>query len=262
MANIDSIFLRYVDSVNRGQWSQLDHFFHPHFRQNDRRIDLEEYISTLTASGPPTPTITKTVDILVQDDASGCLGARIITKSGEFEYPEHLLCKFQNGKIKDIKSITDMDVLRDRVSNIERSTDSEVTIASAETDLGQMYTSYIACINNQTMATELHKYCHPEVTWCGRQLPLDEYRKLMEDSFSAIQGLAFKIRHLVVDKARQRLAVRIEFSGTPVAKYSGVEPNGKAVAFAEHAFYWIEEGKIRKVSTVIDWETYRERMRE
>jgi predicted ester cyclase len=261
MASNGSLFLSYIDSINQSQWAQLGRFFHLHFRDNDRHVDLDNYISNLVKSAS-LPAVKKTVDIMVEDDKSGQLGARLITRKGGFEYPEHVLCRFEDGKIKDVKSITDMDVFRDHVSHIVLSPGACSNPADTDTDLAQMYTSYISCINNQTMGANLHKYCHPHVTWCGRQLPLDEYRMLMEDSFSAIQGLIFKVRHLVVDKAAQRLAVRIEFSGTPVKEYAGVEPSGTAVTFSEHAFYRLEQGKIREVSTVIDWESYRRQMRE
>ncbi len=58
----------------------------------------------------------------------------------------------------------------------------------------------------------------------------------------------------------QQIAARIEFSGTPVRTYAGVGPSGGQVHFAEHVFYWLEEGKIARVATVIDWETYRKQM--
>ncbi len=60
---------------------------------------------------------------------------------------------------------------------------------------------------------------------------MDEYRGLMEDSFNAISGLVFNVTRLVVDKDTQQIAARIEFSGVPVRKYAGVEPNGNEVRF-------------------------------
>lgn len=275
MTNIGTIFRSFIDAVNQGQWAQIARFFDSHLCYMDHRVTLEDYISSLEGSASIFQA-KKTVDVLVQDDESGQLGARLIVRAiptraledgdpaGQpIEYPEHIICKFEDSKITDIKSITDMDVVREGLSHIEPSSETGPRVSDgANVDLAQMYTSYTRCINSQTMATELHKYCQPHVTWCGRHLALVEYRMLMEDSFSAISGLVFKVRHLVVDKERQQLAVRIEFSGTPVKEYAGVEPNGKAVNFAEHAFYWVEDGKISRVSTVIDWDAYRRQMRE
>jgi predicted ester cyclase len=82
----------------------------------------------------------------------------------------------------------------------------------------------------------------------------------MEDSFEVISGLVFSVRDLIVDDERQQIFSRIEFTGTPVRPYAGVEPNGRPVRFAEHAIYWLDRGKIARVVTVIDWKSYREQL--
>lgn len=91
-------------------------------------------------------------------------------------------------------------------------------------DLVLFYTNYVRCINDQTMMTELHKYCHPHVICCGRKLLVEEYRTLMEDSFKAISGLCFQRSRS--DRGRRDAAnLRQErIQGDPGALLCGIEP--------------------------------------
>jgi predicted ester cyclase len=241
-------------------------------------MSAETYMQSLRTDAEAASIATWEVDVVVHDRETGRLGARILlsARAGvdkttdenaasidqSMPYPQHLIWVLRSGKIAEIRTITDTDVLPQNVQDsdpLPRSLGRDQQHMSSP-DLAQFYTAYIRCINQQTMKTDLHKYCHSVVSWCGRGLPIDEYRSLMEDSFEAISGLVFGVRDLIVDEERQQICSRIEFTGTPVRSYAGVEPTGKPVKFAEHAIYWLEAGKIAKVVTVIDWQSYRKQL--
>lgn len=80
---------------------------------------------------------------------------------------------------------------------------------------------------------------------------------LMGNAFDAIPDLQFTARTVLVDEEKQQIAAQIDFTGTPVKPFGGGMPNGRPVAFTEHAFYWLEQGKISDVLTVVDLESYR-----
>jgi len=276
--NAETVIHRFFDLLNQQKWKEPSRLLSATLSYNDASMPSETYMQLLQKETQSSSIVSWKLDALVHDRRSSKIGARIIlsarTAANEIEattpapagplieYPQHLIFVFQNGKISEIRAITDTDIMDKQVEHIDPSPRPLGPKPEHQPclDLAQFYTSYVQCINDRTMETELHKYCHPHVTWCGRRLSIDEYRGLMEDSFEAISGLVFSVRDLIVDEERQQICSRIEFTGTPVRSYAGAEPNGRPVRFAEHAIYWLTSGKISSVVTVIDWKSYREQL--
>lgn len=127
-------------------------------------------------------------------------------------------------------------------------------------DLEETYRAYLECINKRTMETDLAKFCHPRVFHNGQGLSLDKYRHLMQDAIDAIPDINFGLHTLITDKEAQRIAVRLEFTGTPIKAIQGVEPNGRPVHFAEHVTYQLRDGKIDRVWSIVDWMSYRQQL--
>lgn len=180
----------------------------------------------------------------------------------------HLFCWLKDGQVSDIETIGDVDgvFLDDDVSSTTDSTavsvsDDASTRSTSKADLSSNYRAYIDCINKRTMEADLPRFCHSSVWHNNRQLSLSQYRLLMEDAQRAIPDIRFDVQSLIVDEDSQRLAVRLEFTGVPALKWAGVEPSGKAVAFSEHVFYWLQDGRIHKVLSLVDLATYREQVR-
>lgn len=180
----------------------------------------------------------------------------------------HLFCWLKDGQVSDIETIGDVDgvFLDDDVSSTTDSTAAYVaedtpSQFTSKADLSSNYRAYIDCINGRTMEADLPRFCHPSVWHNNRQLSLSQYRLLMEDAQRAIPDIRFDVQSLIVDESAQRLAVRLEFTGVPALKWAGVEPSGKPVAFSEHVFYWLQDGRICKVLSLVDLATYREQVR-
>ncbi|OIW23759.1 SnoaL-domain-containing protein [Coniochaeta ligniaria NRRL 30616] len=270
-------FHRYLDLLNERKWLELRLVLSNTLSYNDAYMSAGQYLLQLQDEVEASAIASWRLEILVHDRHSSQVGARIIVSAHDtekteeastapkerlIEYPQHTILVLEDGKISEIRTITDIDMKNQRLAHVDPSPQplDQGPGHLPHVDLTQFYTAYIRCINDQTMKTELHKYCHPHVMWCSRRLPLDEYRKLMEDSFEAISGLTFRVRDLIVDEERQQVCTRIEFTGTPVRSYAGVEPNGRSVRFAEHAIYWLDRGKIARVVTAIDWQSYRKQL--
>ncbi|KAB5578891.1 hypothetical protein GE09DRAFT_1091405 [Coniochaeta sp. 2T2.1] len=273
----EAVFHQYLGLLNQQKWSQLGQVLANPLSYNDRTMGSDAYLRSLQDDIEASSITGWKMDILVHDRKSNAIGARLLlsahatTKADDqtaapdgnlIQYAQHTLFAIRAGKISEIKAITDADMANQSLDHVDPSPQplSKEGSQQRPLDLYQFYTSYIGCINSRTMETELHKYCLPHVIWGGRKLPVDEYRKVMEDSFDAISGLSFDVRDLVVDDDRQQIFSRIEFTGVPVRSYAGVEPNGRTVRFAEHAMYWLDAGKIARVVTVIDWKAYRKQL--
>lgn len=128
--------------------------------------------------------------------------------------------------------------------------------------ISDRYTAYIASINSDTMESELPKYCQAHVIHNNRHLSLEQYRLMIQDSKDAIPDLMFHIDTILYDEVSQKLAVRLEFTGTPISNVAGIESiivneKQKHVSFSEHVFYQLRDEKIEQIWSIVDWEAVR-----
>ncbi|KAL1995580.1 hypothetical protein VTN49DRAFT_1767 [Thermomyces lanuginosus] len=273
-ANNRMRFESLVDSINRRQWELLSNVVHGRLGYNKQQLSLDEFTAALKHEFAPETNMT--LDIVTSlggDDAAAdgpvMARLRVNTQAAEgehFEYARHMVAHFADGKISHLYDMTDVDEKQSQHQHIVsppsrcQPPPSPSPQRSAE-DMRRFYTDYIGCINRGRIAEELHRYCHPAgVVWNGTHYTVQEYGEMIQSSKDAISGLFFDIHTLVADESQQRLAARLEFTGTPVKSFAGADPNGRPVAFAEHVFYWLEEGKISDVLTIVDWEDYRSQL--
>ncbi|KAF3764141.1 hypothetical protein M406DRAFT_242886, partial [Cryphonectria parasitica EP155] len=128
----------------------------------------------------------------------------------------------------------------------------------SSSSLVETYRSYVSAINARQMTTSLPTFCHPTVIHNGKALPLATYQRLMTDAQAAIRDITFAIDGLVVDEERGMVAALLNFTGRSVGEFAGVDGTGREVRFGEIVFYWFVEGKISRVVSLVDFETYRE----
>ncbi|KAL8399565.1 hypothetical protein RB594_000091 [Gaeumannomyces avenae] len=179
----------------------------------------------------------------------------------------HLFCWIKDGRVLDIETIGDVDgVFRDEnVAAVPPDLEADASRRLTAAEMSATYRAYIDCVNARTMDADLARFCHPRVRHNGRDLSLAEYGGLMEDAQQAIEGLSFAIHTLLADEGAQRLAVRLEFAGVPRKRWAGsVEPSGAPLelgGFAEHVYYWLDDGRIARVLSLVDLASYREQVR-
>jgi predicted ester cyclase len=116
-------------------------------------------------------------------------------------------------------------------------------------DLSARYRAYIDCLNRQDWAA-LGLFVHEAAEHNDRTLGLAGYREMLEADFRAIPDLWFEIRLLLSQPPF--VASRLHFDCTPAGVLFGLPVNGRRVRFDENVFYAFEEGKIRRVWSVID----------
>ncbi|KAJ4416592.1 hypothetical protein N0V85_002223 [Neurospora sp. IMI 360204] len=271
-----SRFRSFIDRINRRQWSFLSDQVQGIITYNKEDISLyqlvetfkEEFshrshtqmeIVTLVAGTPgdkePVAARLKVKDLVVQGRPYTASSQRKQT-----EYTRHMFVYFTDERISEIQDIVDGDEKRRQSPNIVPVPNFRPPPPPSSIDLRQFYDDYIACINGKTMQQDLHQFCKGTVVWNGAEMALNHYGQLMENAFDAIAGLQFVPRTVLIDEAKQQIAVRIEFAGLPIKPFGSAIPNGRRVHFAEHAFYWLEHGKISHVLTIVDWEDFKSQL--
>jgi len=116
------------------------------------------------------------------------------------------------------------------------------------------YERYLDVLNGRRWE-DLVDVVHDHLTHDGRAMTRAQFADLLRDDAATIPDLRYEVRTLVVDG--DRLAVRLWFECTPVRPFRGVDTRGRRVAFAEHAFYELEQGRIRAVESVVDVDAVR-----
>jgi predicted ester cyclase len=188
------------------------------------------------------------VDAITVDEQTRRLGVSILVKfttansavNRTIKFIEQHLIWVENDKISKMATMMDRDSLQRQLSDPiysptpdligDRHGDvAEKKLSTRE--LEETYRAYVGCINAQTMKSGLPTFCHPQVIHNTKQLSLEEYLALIQDAFTAVPDIVFGIDTVVADELAQRIAVRLEFTGTPTGTLAGVEPTGRSGEF-------------------------------
>ena len=111
------------------------------------------------------------------------------------------------------------------------------------------YLGYIACLNAQDW-DRLHEYVGADVAYNGAPLGFTAYLQARQEEYRTIPDLHFDVQMLAADG--HTVASRLQFHITPQGEFLGLPVNGRIIAFAEHAFYTYENGKIASVWSILD----------
>ncbi|KAJ7784404.1 hypothetical protein B0H16DRAFT_1492384 [Mycena metata] len=189
-------------------------------------------------------------------------------KGDVIRFFQQQIVSLKDGRVTKVLAVTDFDHVRRQLSGEQdRGEPDDIEprhaaggLTSAELD--RLYRDYIACINENLTEAGLSQFCQPIVVHSRKELTLERYCALIQESSSAVQDMTAHIHTLVAQEQSQRVGVRLEWSGTPITTLQGVEPNGRNVRFPEHVIYQLESGKIARVWSIVDWEEFRRQMSE
>ncbi|KAK4144029.1 uncharacterized protein C8A04DRAFT_37046 [Dichotomopilus funicola] len=269
-------FKSFIDRINRRQWETLSDAVQSRVNYNQRELSLYEFTQLLKQEFAPKTNTTMAIVTTVGGDATvdGPVITRLCVKTSlvegprlpsaprqHFEHSRHMVAYFTDNKISQVYDISDAAEKQTLCQAIVPPPALRPPPPPASIDLRQFYADYIACINSGSITDDLHRFCKPSgVTWNGTPMSVQKYGEMIQSSLDAISGLYFDIHTLAVDEGRQQLAARLEFTGTPVKSFAGGAPNGRSVEFSEHVFYWLEQGLISDVLSIVDWEEYRSQL--
>lgn len=256
MSTMEAIFTGFIECINDERWEDLRGFVYFPLNLNEGNIvDPDAFADRIRNTGR----IHIVVDAITQNKHTGYMGATSVSelrvkpppsspskaKDSEEEktimFTEQYILKIEDGKITKLYTIPDEDDhIRRQLADPTYSPTPDLIAAHTTTapeteqkklstsELEDLYRAYIACINAQTMARDLPRFCHDEVVHNAKRHDLTSYRGLMEEAFAAIPDIVFGIAAVVADEEAQRIAVRLAFSGTPTGTLAGVEPNGRS----------------------------------
>ncbi|QGI67438.1 hypothetical protein CEK26_011389 [Fusarium fujikuroi] len=249
-----------LNAPNETKWETLESLFQPSMLIDTTSQSREKFIANLrAASGVSVKLDSCVVDVNAQAVAGRVIKTETLPDGERHECQEIILTWFVDGRLVTLKRLKDVDS-RSAKQTATPSTLEEQKPTSL--DLAALYRDYIKSINDKTMEANFDTFCHPSVTHNTVKKTIAEYISLISESQSAIQGLYFDIQDLIVDNDAGRVAARLEFTGLPVKAWAGAEPNGKSVKFHEHVMYWLDEGKMHWVWSVVDLETYRKQLKQ
>ncbi|CAH0032715.1 unnamed protein product [Clonostachys rhizophaga] len=258
-SELEQAFLSFVAGIKRHDEKAISALLAADLNHNGQQVGKQEYLDELLKATAGTQDIV--VDMLIVSSQRPAVAARLIHHSdqGHQQHPEYVFVHFSpqpSLQITSIRSLADEASSSPIALSPSAPTPEDTT---AVKDLPSFYTDYIASINTHTMEKDFPRFCQPNLTHNTRSLDIPSYIHLIESSFEDIRGLHFNVVDLVADEAKQQVASRIEFTGRPVRPFRGVEPgaNGEEVKFHEHAFYFLEGGRIVRVWSVLDMDAYK-----
>ncbi|KAI2465305.1 SnoaL-domain-containing protein [Annulohypoxylon bovei var. microspora] len=276
MTDIEEIYRCTIKCVNEQKWEDLPRYMSSHLIRNGQDYTPESYAAEIKLVGGGA-SVELTVDALTIDQKSQRIAATILVKA-EVTSNQHVLFTeqqfiwFADGKISTMLTLADGDEERRQLSDpeyryapdlISAQPPPSQPVAAAKLSAGELeekYRAYIGCINEQTMETDLHEFCHPQAIHNTKTLTRDQYRLLIQEARTAVPDIIFGLHTVIVNEETQRVASRLEFTGTPVGPMAGAKPNGRSVSFCEHATYLFQEGKIVRVWSIVDWASYRRQL--
>ncbi|RYC59533.1 hypothetical protein CHU98_g6667 [Xylaria longipes] len=277
MAVNESLFRSYVQCINQDRWRDLPDVLVFPLKFNGDIIPTPEAFENI---GTTKGSIKLSTDAFTVDNDAGRLGVTSIVELRPKSCPDRTvrfmkqtIVWIKDGKIwKIITSGTpEQEVERQLFwPGYDFTPDAISTYSDGHYKAGRQhvsaqalesaYINYVGCINGRTMQSRLPTYCQLHVIHNSSRHSRDEYRLLIQEFIVAIPDINIGLETIVVDHATQRVAVRLELTGTPTGKLSGVEPTGRSVRFYEHATYFFLEGKIDRVWSIVDWDSYRQQL--
>lgn len=261
-----SRFETFINRINRRQWESLGESVQPRISYNRQDLSLSDFTQLLKQEFDPNENITVSIVTAVGGDADtqGPVAARLCVKTlaaehsslpsatrQHAEYARHMFAFFSDNKLSQLYDMSDHS---QTFATMPPPSLWAPLALRTSADMRQFYADYLACANSEQIAEELQKFCAPGVVWNGVVITVQQYAEIVRNTQEATSGLVFNLHTLIVDKDRQQLAARIELTGTLDKPHAGGAPNEEQVAFAEHVFYWLEQGKITHVLITKGWE--------
>ncbi|KAF5530923.1 polyketide cyclase [Fusarium mexicanum] len=249
-----------LDARNETNWENLESLFQPSMLIDTASQQRDNFIANLrAATGVSVKLDSCVVDVNAQAVAARVVKTETLPNGEQYKYQEIILAWFVDGRLATLKRLKDEDS-RSAKQTTTPSLLEELKPTSL--DLAALYHEYIKSINDKTMEENFDNFCQSSVTHNTVEKTIAEYISLISESQSAIRDLYFDIQDLIVDKDAGRVAAILEFTGIPIKTWGGTEPNGKTVKFHEHVMYWLDEGKMHWVWSVVDLDTYRKQLQQ
>lgn len=124
-------------------------------------------------------------------------------------------------------------------------------------DLRKLYLNYIEAIN----AREFHRmaeFAHDTIVFNGEPVARDDYVATMQQHMDSVEDFTWHLDDLIIED--NRVAARLTDTGTPVKHWLGLQPTGRSVTFTEYSFYHFRDGRIERMSYLLDAQTIEQQL--
>ena len=119
----------------------------------------------------------------------------------------------------------------------------------AENDLRSWYLRYAEALNRHEL-DGMDEFINDEVQLDGLPGKREDVVAALKGIFDAVPDFHWEIKELLID--RDRIAVRVINTGTPVKEWLGVPATGKSFEIAEHVIYTVGDGRFVKMVNLHD----------
>ncbi|KAF3942104.1 hypothetical protein ABW19_dt0204992 [Dactylella cylindrospora] len=122
---LSQTYKTYIQAINDRDWQSVTTMIRPEVTWNGNTYSAEAYIGLITRGTIPMPDTVFHIDVLVADEVEQRVAARLLitgTPVEEFlgftpngkrvELVEHAFYEFYEGRIKEVKTLLDMDGLK------------------------------------------------------------------------------------------------------------------------------------------------------
>ncbi|XXH03099.1 hypothetical protein Hte_009490 [Hypoxylon texense] len=267
----------WAECVNEKRWDDLSKYMCSTYNQNGKDYTPESWAAHVREQVAPElgGDVRINEDSIMVDENAQCVALSMWFKfqpkkpflgfeptGRDVWLIEHGFVWFAEGKLSKALFVINSDHMRSQLASpggdLAPDLISEYPVPKAEAPLSrarleEVYRAYVATVNGRRTQTDYAKYVNqPEAALNNRALA----RRVVEDTLAAIPDLHVAIHHLIADETAQRLAVWLEFTGTPVRDYAGLLA-GRPVRFNEHATYQFVDGKIQRIWGVMDLDAAR-----
>lgn len=118
-----------------------------------------------------------------------------------------------------------------------------------DSDLRNWYLRYIATLDAHEL-DKMDEFIADEVMLNGESGTRDNVIADMKHSIDAVPNLHWEVKELLLD--RDRIAVRVVNTGTPVKEWLGVAPTGASFEIVEYAIYKVGNGRFVQMTNLHD----------
>ncbi len=137
---------------------------------------------------------------------------------------------------------------------METTAHTNQTAPAAAEELRAFYERYVAMANTRDF-DGMREILHDEVYLGSTPVPRDAIIAEFRKHTDAVPDIHWEIEDLLVDGGR--IAARTLDTGTPVAEWNGLAPNGASISVAETAFYEVVEGRFARMWYLMDVDSLR-----
>lgn len=127
----------------------------------------------------------------------------------------------------------------------------------ADQTTGDIFRQWLNSLNDRAWEIALH-FLDQTITFNGRERANEQFLADIKENTETIPDKTIELDMFIVDTNSEKVAARLIHGGTFSKPYLGVDATGKRIEWPEHMLCWLKNGKITRITTLIDLEIMKE----